>query len=87
MGQQKALPMSIPPQPKPFQLDPPGLYVAPIAESFPGLVADQVTGLIQLRLLLQGGAELRLPLTNEPYQRLKDFFAEAPNAPGISKED
>ena len=79
--------MPTPPKAKPFQLDPPGPHVAPVAESSLGLVADQVTGLIQLRLLLRGGAELRLPLTNDTYERLREFFAKAPNAPGPSKED
>ena len=75
------------PLPVPFRLDPPGPHVAPTAVGSPGLVIDLATGLSQLRLILVGDIELRLPLTNEAYQRLKDMFRLAPDAPGYDEEN
>ena len=75
------------PLPRPFRLDPPGPHVAPTAVGSPGLVIDLATGLSQLRLILEGGIELRLPLTNLAHQRLKDLFLDAPDAPGYDEEN
>ena len=74
------------PLPAPVQLDPPGPYVVPTVEGSVGLGLDQDTGQSQLRLALQGGTELRIPLTNAAYQRLKDLFAKAPDAPEYDQE-
>ena len=63
----------MPPQsiPKPVQLGQPGPYETPIAEAFLGLMIFQGELPPRVCLVLQGGIELRIPVSPEAQEKLR----------------
>jgi hypothetical protein len=60
------------PQPKPVQLQPPGPYVLPVADSFLALALAPGTGPVQqLRFVDAAGAEFHVPLSQRAYNKLE----------------
>jgi hypothetical protein len=60
----------------PLQLPGPGPFVLPTIEGCPGLAIDQVSGLVQLRLLDAVGTEVRAPMQKAALQKLRDLLVE-----------
>ncbi len=63
--------MSPPPIPKLVQLEPPGPYETPIVEAFLGLMVSQGELPPRVCLVLQGGTELRIPVSPEAQEKLR----------------
>jgi hypothetical protein len=59
---------------QPIQLSGPGPFVLPATEGCPGLAIDQVSGLVQLRLLDATGTEVLAPMKDAALHKLRDLL-------------
>ena len=75
--------MPINPEPRPVELDAPGLYETRVVEAFQELTVSQDARLIRLHLRLEGGAELLVPLPLSEIEKLRAALGEYPDYPDI----